>query len=57
MRKAFGLAIVALLLAVPVLASAQEQDPPEGAMLIILDASGSPMCPETASLSFESHQR
>ena len=41
MRKAFGLAFVVLLLAVPVLASAQEQDPPEGAMLIILDASGS----------------
>jgi len=41
MRKAFGLAFVALLLAVPVLASAQEQEPPEGAMLIILDASGS----------------
>ena len=41
MRKAFGLAFVALLLAVPVLASAQEQELPEGAMLIILDASGS----------------
>ena len=41
MRKAFGLTVVALLLAVPVLASAQEQEPPDGAMLIILDASGS----------------
>ena len=41
MRKAFGLAFVVLLLAVPVLASAQEQDPTDGAMLIILDASGS----------------
>jgi hypothetical protein len=41
MRKAFGLAFVVLLLAVPVFASAQEQEPPEGAMLIILDASGS----------------
>jgi hypothetical protein len=41
MRKAFGLVFVVMLLAVPVLAAAQVQGPPEGAMLIILDASGS----------------
>ncbi len=33
--------VVVVLLAVPVIASAQEDEPPEGAMLIILDASGS----------------
>ena len=33
--------VVVVLLALPVIASAQTDDPPEGAMLIILDASGS----------------
>jgi hypothetical protein len=41
MRKALGLVFVVMLFAVPVLAAAQVQGPPEGAMLIILDASGS----------------
>jgi hypothetical protein len=41
MRKVLGLMIVGVLLTVPVLASAQETVPPEGAMLIILDSSGS----------------
>lgn len=40
MRRALTL-IVAVLLAVPVAATAQQDEPPEGAMLIILDASGS----------------
>ena len=33
--------VVVILLALPVIASAQQDEPPEGAMLIILDASGS----------------
>jgi hypothetical protein len=44
--------LVALwLLAVPVLASTQEAVPPEGAMLIILDAPGS-YVPETHGVNF-----
>lgn len=40
MRVVLSLVVV-ILLAVPMIASAQEDEPPEGAMLIILDASGS----------------